>query len=67
MLDSGLPADGEVPVVLLDAGGQLGELLTAHTPVRDPQLPDVDAAGQHPLHCLHAQGDSEKDNRIGIL
>ena len=67
MLDSGLPADGEVPVVLLDAGGQLRELLTAHTPVRDPQLPDVDAAGQHSLHCLHAQGDSEKDNRIGIL
>ena len=64
MLDSGLPADGEVPVVLLDAGGQLRELLAAHTPVGDPQLPDVDAAGQHPLHCLHAQGDSANNKKI---
>ena len=64
MLDSGLPADGEVPVVLLDAGGELRELLAAHTPVRDPQLPDVDAAGQHPLYCLHAQGDSVNNKRV---
>ena len=64
VLDPRLPADSEVPVVLLDAGGQLGELLTAHTPVRDPQLPDVDAAGQHPLYCLHAQGDSANNKRI---
>ena len=56
-LQPGLPADGQVPVVVPDAGGQAPELLGRHAPVRDPELPDVQTAGQHRLHCDHTQGD----------
>ena len=58
-LEPGLPADGQVPVVGPDAGGQAPELLSRHAPVGDPELSDVDTAAQHRLHRAHTQRDPE--------
>ena len=63
-LQPGLPADGQVPVVVPDAGGQAPELLARHAPVGDPELPDAEAAGQHCLHRDQAQGDPAYNHNI---
>ena len=58
-LEPRLPADSQVPVVVLDAGGQAPELLSRHAPVWDPELSDVNTTAQHRLHRAYAQRDPE--------